>query len=410
MVVETESFSQLDFKELTEILSSCELKIDSELEVFNAADAWVSCDSGQRMKFAGRLLSKVRLDLLSKHALEYILHRPNTWLNSTACCAAKIKNHLEKKEKCAPVERAGRYKNRYCTQSAFKTLVFGGYDEEKDLETKDVRELDFETLKAVKMHPAMIDERYYFCAARVKQHVYVMCDESKHLSVHRYSLATSKWEEAWTELYDGRNLRFTACPFMDSVFAVGCVEQEREGSERSGERCFRGAACLELSTRERRWRKIASMREKRFEAACAVFQGRVVVSGGCCGLIDSKTVEAYDHVADEWFEMPSMNEGRQRHCSVATRNKLFVVGGALGLSIEMFDSFSDKFVAFKRTMLLRQPFFGVQAHVCGRKIRVFGNGTHSMACYDIDKDEWSEEHCDVTKKIHEFRCVYSPVF
>ena len=108
--------------------------------------------------------------------------------------------------------------------------------------------------------------------------------------------------------------------------------------------------------------------------------------------------------------MPSMNEGRHRHCSVATNNKLFVVGGFAGLNSEMLESFGEKFVAIKQTKLLCQKFFGVQAHVFGRKIRVFGNETRSVACYDIDKDEWSEEYCDVTKNLYNFRCAYSPVF
>ena len=63
----------LDFVRIAKIISSSELRIDSEMEVLNAFDSWVSYDFVKRSKFASRLLLKVRFNLLPVNALNMIL-------------------------------------------------------------------------------------------------------------------------------------------------------------------------------------------------------------------------------------------------------------------------------------------------------------------------------------------------
>ena len=65
LVCETHTFKNLDLAVIANIVSSSELRIDSEMEVMNAADNWVSHDFEQRSKFASRLLSKVHLVISS---------------------------------------------------------------------------------------------------------------------------------------------------------------------------------------------------------------------------------------------------------------------------------------------------------------------------------------------------------
>ena len=69
MVIETQCFLELDYNIIAKILVSSDLSIHSELEVFNAANNWLKHNSKDRGKFAKQLLLKVRLPLLSDHAL-----------------------------------------------------------------------------------------------------------------------------------------------------------------------------------------------------------------------------------------------------------------------------------------------------------------------------------------------------
>ena len=94
------------------------------------------------------------------------------------------------------------------------------------------------------------------------------------------------------------------------------------------------------------------MNEIRTFAACTVFEGKIVVSGGynLNNFIGINTVEAYDHVADEWTCMPNMVEGRRKYGSVAMKNKLFVFGIYIfGIgSSEVYDSRFNNFVVLKQ--------------------------------------------------------------
>ena len=53
---------------------------------------------------------------------------------------------------------------------------------------------------------------------------------------------------------------------------------------------------ISFDTKSISWRKVASMNKSRASAACTVFEGRVVVSGGRSfrKSLELKTVEAYD--------------------------------------------------------------------------------------------------------------------
>ena len=72
MVVETQNFLHLDFNLMLKILASSKLNIHSEVEIFNAVITWLKHNNEERSKYAIQLLLKVRLTLLSEHALNYI--------------------------------------------------------------------------------------------------------------------------------------------------------------------------------------------------------------------------------------------------------------------------------------------------------------------------------------------------
>ena len=79
MLAETNNFIELDFFTVSKILTSSELNITSELEVFYAADKWLTYNITNHSRFAKSLLQKVRLPLLSYHALHYLLNRTSSF-------------------------------------------------------------------------------------------------------------------------------------------------------------------------------------------------------------------------------------------------------------------------------------------------------------------------------------------
>ena len=87
----------------------------------------------------------------------------------------------------------------------------------------------------------------------------------------------------------------------------------------------------------------------RANAACAVFEGKILVSGGYISWNDLKLVEAYDHHENKWTCLPDMINERSHHGSVSMGNKMFVIGGVhCNNTCEVFDSISRKFTAIKK--------------------------------------------------------------
>ena len=117
MVVESNNFLELDFISIEKILSSGKLNIDSELQVFNAADSWLCHDITERTKYAKDLLSKVRLSLLSIHALRRILDSVSSIYHE---CIDIIEAVLVKNQQNKTI---CKITSRYCNQTNLNILV-----------------------------------------------------------------------------------------------------------------------------------------------------------------------------------------------------------------------------------------------------------------------------------------------
>ena len=95
MIADNENFLQLDFALVQKILLSSKLHITSELEVFYAANNWISYNIEERSKFLIDALLTVRLPLLSEPALKYLLSKTPKILQTNECKSV-IKSVLEK--------------------------------------------------------------------------------------------------------------------------------------------------------------------------------------------------------------------------------------------------------------------------------------------------------------------------
>ena len=140
------------------------------------------------------------------------------------------------------------------------------------------------------------------------------------------------------------------------------------------------------------------MNNVRSSATCAVFEERIVVTGGCDNNFnDLNTVESYDVAADSWSAMLNMIERREQHSLVVDKNKLFVIGGVFDIPIEqrceVFDRISANFDALKCI----NSIYCNRALSIGTKIFIFQNDKPVIVSYDVGKDEWSEEPCEAAK-------------
>ena len=398
MIVDSDNFLELDFISNKKILSSGGLNIDSELQVFNAADSWLSHDITQRSKYAKDLLSMVRLPLLSIPALKQVLNRVSSKYHK---CANTIEAVLVKKQQVHPF--SCNITSRYCNQNNFNILVCGGYNDKLEKHSNGAKLFNANYYSEVINLPNMNEVRSDFKAVCVKGEVYVFGgnDNDRVIrSVEKYSTDSNTWENV-TNMIDDR-YHFSVCSLIDNVYIIG----GRMDDVIDGHNI---ATCFEFNTKSLEWNEISKMINPRKLSASSVFEGRIVVSGGWFNN-RLNTVEAYDHVRNTWENMPNMINVRYCHKSVAVKNKLFVVGGLSTSNCEVFDSTTNKFTVLKQPTLASRydlyESFGVNN--IGSKIFIFKDNS-DVITYDFESNEWSVKACKATKNIRFFSCVKIPV-
>ena len=396
MIAESGNFLELDFFRVLEILSSSQLLITSELEVYNSVNAWLSHNLQERSKFGKDLLLTVRFPLLSDVTIKTLIGKPSSFSGINVCYNI-LQEISESKEKFFQNKSIIYHTIRYCSQQMFDILVCGGRDTRSRKAVEKVSQIDASNLKSIKVVASMTEKRQLSKAASVKGEVYVFggvdSDWECVDSVEKYSPTTNTWEKV-ADMYDDRKYN-CACAFMNKVLVFG------------GNKNWTAMdSCLQFDTKDYSWKEVARMNEARYNAACAVFQGTIVVSGGNVNNRDVlKTVESFDVVADTWIPMPSMTQKRNNHNLVAVNNKLFVTGVGELLKCQVYDRVSDKFVDLKCPYTLDFN----KALSIENRILIFEDNQPFMVIYDADNEEWSRKSCEATEHLIWYSCLPLPL-
>ena len=229
MTVETKNFLELSFTVVAKLLSRSTLDITSELEIFKAGNRWVGFKGKERSKFAKDLLMKVRLPLLSEHALKYILSCfPST--SEKHECVSLLEKFLHDKGKFFHNKSSVYYTHRYCTQTNFNLLICGGFNYHPNSRqtSKNVTLIDGRNFKSLTKFAPMTEERQAFKAVCVKGEVFVFGSQDPNdytgdelFSIEKYSPTTNVWTKV-ADLRDER-IEFSICAFMDKIFLVGGI-------------------------------------------------------------------------------------------------------------------------------------------------------------------------------------------
>ena len=366
-IIEDNKHLDLGFDSLKDLLSDSGLKLSSEIEVFNAADLWIKHDANERSRFAIELLKLVRFPLLSPAALDLLVKKENSFtksLRSNEYLNKVVGKHKNKAFNTFSNDCQNRYygnRDRFHVVSDCKSkgceCRYKIFEVEEGKPPNEVNFVKFDNeLRAV----LLLNGTFYFF--------------SDH-KVNSYSTQTKHWLNSTR--YPANREFFRVCTFMGNIYVVGgCWER----------------SCLLFDVETKKFKEIATTRERRVSAAVAVFGGRIICSGGFGGFPDVRTVEVYDPCANQWLEMPDMLEGRSDHASVSIGNKLYVVGGTT-TECEVFDSLSQKFAYIKPIL----PIFEFRASPTqyltdGNKIKIYTQCAYEVVAFDIETEVWSEDN------------------
>ena len=216
-----------------------------------------------------------------------------------------------------------------------------------------------------------------------------------------------------TKLITAPSMRreFSVCSFMGSLFVFGghyfYIRQRvgQYGEDRSYDHYDYRSTSYKYDCKTGKWCTIKHMSSHRSNSSCAVFEGKIVVSGGekknYLNLL--KSVEAYDFHKNEWTDFPSMIYERKFHYTTSIGNKLFVVSKNIShlekSSCEVFDSATRKFTIVKVYNNV-QIYNGVCSYTpavtIGRKIMLFSYADYkpSLIVYDVVSGQWTTAEVD----------------
>ena len=370
ILTENKHILNLSFNSIKDLLSNSQLKLSSEIEIFNAADSWIQYDPNKRSKFAIELIKLVRLSLLSSAALDSLLVSRNSF---SKCLKSKeyIKNANKIEKQKDFNELFYDSQSRYYIHDSIYMITHSAINNryENSYQIYKSKEDSYSKLALVKideivLNVLFLNETFYFLTRR---------------SIKSYSILTKNWRSLIK--YPAQCVGLCACTLIGKIYIFSDKDVNKNVK-----------FCISFDTKTEKLNEIAPMLEKRSYSACAVLEGRLVLSGGYDNTSRIiKTVEVYDHCANEWSRMPDMLEARRNHASVSIKNKLYMIGGDSSQS-EVFDTCSQKFAHLKPMLPIYDfPEYQTKCFTVGNKIFVFKKHLRNAAVFDVDKDEWSGE-------------------
>ena len=162
--------------------------------------------------------------------------------------------------------------------------------------------------------------------------------------IYEYNLDKNIWLGSYRQLW-----RSGACFVSDGhcIFTIGGVSSENQivTVTTQVDKIFPGD---KTENGKVKFEEVAPLNEGRYDAFGAAMNGKIYVAGGkqefCDDDSDLASCEVYDPSTDEWQVMPSLNVPRYSASMVCFKGALYVVGGMSSvsecgeLSVEMFDS------------------------------------------------------------------------
>ena len=399
MVATTTNFLELGYNYVMKILSSSEVNVTSELEVFNVVENWVNYDKKERKQHFYNLLK----NCVSYETLKRVLSKNSCYNSESLSVVEEVLT--EKTQLNRGVLSSINLNRRFCSQDLFQILFCGGSSPTAKFIT-NLRQTDGSTLKSKKVVTSLDKKRQLSKMVNIQSNVYIFGGLTERAysikTIEKYSLITNK-HEIVANMFDDRMYYFCTCALMDKIYIIGGSNVDSMALD----------SCLEFDTNTFQFKEVANMKMARNYAACTVFEGKVVVSGGYTDNSDTlNSVEIYDHLDDTWTYMPSMIENRMGHKSVGGRRKIFVIGGQMTSTCEVFDASSNTFVALKISLSLDETNLDEPVDIIlnGNQMIVFTHMPTKVICYNLSTGEWREDKCEAIEDLENFCCVKVPQF
>jgi len=315
-VMESEEFLLLPINQLIDIITSDELNVRSEEQVYNAIITWVKYSVPERRQHLSHALEHVRLSQLTAKFLVGTVGSDLLVKNDESCrdLVDEAKNYL-----LLPQERAQmvgpRFRPRKPVRRGEVLFAVGGWcsgDAIASVERYDPISNEWH------MMAPMNKRRCGVGVAVLNDLLYAVGGHDGHCylnSIERYDPQTNQWCQDVASTTSCRTSVGVAV--LDTfLYAVGGQD---------------GVSCLNYVERydpsTNRWSKIAPMLTKRLGVAVAVVGGHLYAVGGSDGHAPLNSVERYDPRTGKWMAVSPMGTRRKHLGCAVYNNMIYAVGG-----------------------------------------------------------------------------------
>ena len=383
-VVEHEDFLNLTINEVEEWISSDEIRVRGEEDVFEAIVKWVEQKgSGEREKFF-ELFRHVRLIYLSRN---YVLNDilPHPLITNEKACTAFVLDTI-KHVSCGSEECFFAQAPRNCLKTAEDCLVVSGI-------TKTLCYVAHEDKWYQMADKAK--SRYLYSASAYHGKLYINHGTGVDYAIERFDPAVNSWAPLTS--YSGEMSQYFAAVvyFQGFLYVIG--------GKQNGE----VANCVhKYSPDTNLWQEVAAMNVSRFSPRAVADEDTIYAIGGQKNDQILDVVERFDSKMNSWCRVASMLEKKLLPCVAILNTRVFLFGGYTSIrppqvssSIEMYDRTSNMWTAIQG---ISAPTRCFSVTSFKGSVYVIGNWTQEspgsfLRIYDVEKNEW--KHCSSVPEI-----------
>ncbi|XP_054271966.1 kelch-like protein 5 [Macrosteles quadrilineatus] len=285
-VIRNQEFLLLPAEEVSKLLASDDLNVPSEEMIFHALMSWLNHDVTARKKGISKLLSLVKLPLLTPSFIADHIETELLFREDRACqelIMEAMKYHLLPERR--PNLQSARTRPRKSTVGVL--FAVGGMDANKSGAT----------------------------------------------SIEQYDLRADKWSHV--AHMSGRRLQFGVAVVEGKLYIVG---------GRDGLKTLNSVECFDIKTKT--WSNLPPMSTHRHGLGVGVLEGPLYAVGGHDGWSYLNTVERWDPHTRQWSYVAPMSTQRSTVGVAVLNGKLYAVGGRDGSSclrsVECYDPHTNR--------------------------------------------------------------------
>ena len=367
-VAKLDEFLLLQAKEIERWISSDEITVNEEADVFKIILDWVNHKKSERKTAFEELFGHVRLSFLSRDYLEDVV--TNELVRENSACVKLVmdaamkmatfvdEDHLPQlprkgQETRVIVARGGKYTFCYIPEEdLWKRLPDGLKDKNANsnqmIKFRDQLFIFGRNEDTERYDPAFnvwSELNLYRDSAKLvvlKGEIYAVEVNiySTNTTIKKYNVKRCTWE---TLISSCEGLRENACVIAagSHLYLFGGKIPFREVYVVKAER---------FDTVKNKWEEIADMQEGRSCAFGVATENKIFVAGGLRNGTRLKTCEIYNISTNEWQLVANLNVPRCYGSMVCLNGKLYVLGGGGNdrnqreLSVECFDPANDQWI------------------------------------------------------------------